>query len=66
MASGDPVRTALYDEHIALDANVVDFHGFDAVGIQTLQKSICAGPAGLFVFHGFFVSRRECGDGWSQ
>ena len=29
MATGDPVRTALYDEHVALDANIVDFHGFE-------------------------------------
>ncbi|HJM55633.1 MAG TPA: glycine cleavage system aminomethyltransferase GcvT [Poseidonia sp.] len=24
-----PVRTALYDEHLSLDANIVDFHGFE-------------------------------------
>jgi len=29
MASGELVRTALYDEHVALGANVVDFHGFE-------------------------------------
>ena len=29
MATGNPVRTALYDEHVALDANIVDFHGFE-------------------------------------
>ena len=23
------IRTALYDEHVALDANIVDFHGFE-------------------------------------
>ncbi|HJL97661.1 MAG TPA: glycine cleavage T C-terminal barrel domain-containing protein [Candidatus Poseidoniaceae archaeon] len=29
MSDGAPVRTALYDEHVALDANIVDFHGFE-------------------------------------
>jgi len=24
-----PVRTSLYDEHVRLDANIVDFHGFE-------------------------------------
>ena len=41
MATGDPVRTALYDEHVALDANIVDFHGFELpFGIRTSQKNI--------------------------
>ena len=26
---GQPVRTALYDEHVRLSANIVDFHGFE-------------------------------------
>ena len=29
MSDDAPVRTALYDEHVALDANIVDFHGFE-------------------------------------
>ena len=29
MSSGDLVRTALYEEHVALEANIVDFHGFE-------------------------------------
>ena len=29
MSDHPPVRTALYDEHLALDANMVDFHGFE-------------------------------------
>tara|TARA_B100000965_G_scaffold406439_1_gene445386 strand:+ start:2264 stop:3376 length:1113 start_codon:yes stop_codon:yes gene_type:complete len=29
MSSGKLVRTALYEEHVALDANIVDFHGFE-------------------------------------
>ena len=29
MSSSELVRTALYEEHVALDANIVDFHGFE-------------------------------------
>lgn len=29
MGDSPPVRTALYEEHLALDANLVDFHGFE-------------------------------------
>ena len=29
MSDSPPVRTALYDEHVALEANLVDFHGFE-------------------------------------
>tara|TARA_B100000925_G_scaffold274225_1_gene239551 strand:- start:365 stop:1477 length:1113 start_codon:yes stop_codon:yes gene_type:complete len=29
MSTGKLVRTALYEEHVALDANIVDFHGFE-------------------------------------
>lgn len=29
MSDGAPVRTALYDEHVSLEANLVDFHGFE-------------------------------------
>jgi len=29
MSDTAPVRTALFDEHVALDANLVDFHGFE-------------------------------------
>jgi aminomethyltransferase len=29
MSDTPPVRTALYDEHVALNANLVDFHGFE-------------------------------------
>ncbi len=29
MSEAPPVRTALYDEHVALEANLVDFHGFE-------------------------------------
>lgn len=29
MSDAPPVRTALYEEHLALEANLVDFHGFE-------------------------------------
>ena len=29
MSNTPPIRTALFDEHLALDANMVDFHGFE-------------------------------------
>ena len=29
MREGPLIRTALYDEHVALDGNIVDFHGFE-------------------------------------
>ncbi|MGB1492240.1 MAG: glycine cleavage T C-terminal barrel domain-containing protein [Candidatus Poseidoniaceae archaeon] len=29
MGDGERIRTALYDEHVALDGNIVDFHGFE-------------------------------------
>mgnify|MGYP003301318720 FL=1 len=29
MSEGPLIRTALYDEHVALDGNIVDFHGFE-------------------------------------
>ena len=29
MSHQPPVRTALFEEHNALDANMVDFHGFE-------------------------------------
>ena len=29
MGEGPLIRTALYDEHVALDGNIVDFHGFE-------------------------------------
>ena len=29
MSTGDLVRTSLFEEHVALNANIVDFHGFE-------------------------------------
>ena len=51
MATGDPVRTALYDEHVALDANIVDFHGFELpiwYSNITEEHLACRSSAGLF------------------
>ena len=34
--SGELIRTALYDEHVALGGNIVDFHGLSCLsGTQT-------------------------------
>lgn len=51
MASQEPVRTALYDEHVALDANIVDFHGFELpiwYSNITEEHLACRSNAGLF------------------
>ena len=51
MSDGEPVRTALYDEHVALDANIVDFHGFELpiwYTNITQEHLACRSGAGLF------------------
>lgn len=51
MASGEPVRTALYEEHVALNANIVDFHGFELpiwYTNITEEHLACRSNAGLF------------------
>jgi len=51
MASGEPVRTALYEEHVALEANIVDFHGFELpiwYSNITEEHLACRSSAGLF------------------
>ena len=51
MASQEPIRTALYDEHVALDANIVDFHGFELpiwYSNITEEHLACRSNAGLF------------------
>lgn len=51
MASGEPVRTALYEEHVALDGNIVDFHGFELpiwYSNITEEHLACRSNAGLF------------------
>ncbi|MGB0265494.1 MAG: glycine cleavage system aminomethyltransferase GcvT [Candidatus Poseidoniaceae archaeon] len=51
MATGVPVRTALYHEHVALDANIVDFHGFELpiwYSNITEEHLACRSSAGLF------------------
>ena len=29
MGGNEPVRTSLFDEHVSLGGNIVDFHGFE-------------------------------------
>ena len=51
MGESPPVRTALYDEHVALNANVVDFHGFELpiwYTNITEEHIACRTEAGLF------------------
>lgn len=51
MASGEPVRTALYEEHVALEANIVDFHGFELpiwYSNITEEHQACRSDAGIF------------------
>tara|TARA_B100000925_G_scaffold282158_1_gene254724 strand:+ start:154 stop:1263 length:1110 start_codon:yes stop_codon:yes gene_type:complete len=51
MATEEPVRTALYDEHVALKANIVDFHGFELpiwYSNITEEHLACRSSAGLF------------------
>ena len=51
MAAQHPVRTALYEEHLALDANIVDFHGFELpIWYSNISEEhlACRSNAGLF------------------
>ena len=51
MATDNPVRTALYHEHVALDANIVDFHGFELpIWYSNISEEhiACRSNAGLF------------------
>ena len=51
MAAQAPVRTALYEEHLALDANIVDFHGFELpIWYSNISEEhlACRSNAGLF------------------
>lgn len=66
--SDKPVRTSLYAEHVALSANIVDFHGFELpiwYTSITEEHLACRSTAGLFdVSHmGFF---RFSGEGAIQ
>lgn len=50
-SGGDLQRTALYDEHVAAGANLVDFHGFELPIWYTSIKDehlACRSAAGLF------------------
>ncbi|RJU84560.1 MAG: hypothetical protein DWC02_07815 [Candidatus Poseidoniales archaeon] len=51
MSEGEPVRTALYEEHVSLDANIVDFHGFELpIWYSNISEEhlACRSNAGLF------------------
>jgi len=51
MGDSPPVRTALFDEHVALNANIVDFHGFELpiwYSNITEEHIACRTEAGLF------------------
>jgi aminomethyltransferase len=51
MSDGAPVRTALFDEHVALEANLVDFHGFELpIWYSSIKEEHLAtrATAGLF------------------
>ena len=68
MSDSKPVRTALYDEHVALEANIVDFHGFELpiwYSNITEEHLACRSGVGLFdVSH--MGSFRFSGDGVKQ
>ena len=65
MGEGTPARTSLYDEHVSLEANIVDFHGFELpiwYSNITEEHLGCRSGAGLFdVSH--MGSFRFSGDG---
>ena len=51
MSDGAPVRTALYDDHVSLNANIVDFHGFELpIWYSNISEEhlACRSNAGLF------------------
>ena len=51
MSDITPVRTSLYEEHVALGANIVDFHGFELpiwYSNITDEHLACRSGAGLF------------------
>ncbi len=51
MSNEPPVRTALYEEHLALDANMVDFHGFELpIWYSNIKDEHLATRAGAGLF----------------
>ena len=51
MSEGKPARTALYDEHVSLGANIVDFHGFELpIWYSSIKEEhlACRSGVGLF------------------
>ena len=69
--SGELVRTALFEEHVNLDANIVDFHGFELpIWYSSISEEHLATreSAGLFdVSHmGFFRISGSCALHWLE
>ena len=51
MSDQPPVRTALYEEHLALEANLVDFHGFELpIWYSNIKDEHLATRAGAGLF----------------
>ena len=51
MSQSEPVRTPLFDEHVRLDGNIVDFHGFELPIWYTnisQEHLACRSSSGLF------------------
>ena len=60
MSSGELVRTALYEEHVALDANIVDFHGFELpIWYSNIKEEHLATRSGAGLFD-LFDGLRRC------
>ena len=53
MSQGEPVRTPLFDEHVRLDGNIVDFHGFELPiwysSIKEEHMKLCASFVGIAI-----------------
>ena len=65
MSDHPPVRTALYDEHLALNANMVDFHGFELpIWYSNIKEEHLATRSGAGLFDvSHMGSFRFTGDG---
>ncbi|HII26780.1 MAG TPA: glycine cleavage system aminomethyltransferase GcvT [Candidatus Poseidonia sp.] len=65
MSDHPPVRTALYEEHLALNANMVDFHGFELpIWYSNIKEEHLATRSGAGLFDvSHMGSFRFSGDG---
>ena len=63
MSSGDLVRTALFDEHVALDANIVDFHGFELpIWYSNIKEEHLATRASAGLFDVSHMAKHQKGE----